>query len=556
MRLSVLRPTADANRLIAPDAITRRELYFFDLYRVFESVLLLGFCFSPLAAGMIVLVTPFTAQLAALAYTLGALALFLQGRRARGDRRRLVYVGLLLDLLAAATALNAINGLDSGIAALTLVTVSCAALLLPRRGAYGFALAAAAAVISAFVLQSGTPGSWTEGVLFGLAYVIVTGLLQLLRRQVSETEERVAQQESDLASLTQLNDLIIRRMRTGVVVVDADNQIHQVNEAAWTLMGSPSQQQRDLATVAPEVSRRLYHWRTFGKADATPVTLAEGMPEVIPRFVRLGAGNEDNTIVFLDDISLLSRQAEQMTLSSLGRLSASIAHEIRNPLAAISYSAQLLAESGEIAEADQRLVEIVRAQCTRVNTIVENILQLSRRERSKPEQIDLSAWTVAFVDEYRSTQPQENDEVRAVVPPRPVQAMVDPGQLQQVVWNLVQNARRYGRLPGEPARVAVVARRLAENGPPVVEVVDRGPGIPKKVAMQIFDPFYTTSEHGTGLGLYIARQLCEANQGALDHVPVAGGGSCFRITLAAAAGVAAKAAPAVTTRGSAVAGAP
>ncbi|MCE3003212.1 MAG: HAMP domain-containing histidine kinase [Xanthomonadaceae bacterium] len=551
MRLSVLRPAADANRLIAPDAITRRELYFFDLYRVFQSVLLLGFCFSPLADRMIVLVTPLTAQMAALAYVLGAVALFLQGRRARGDRRRLVYLGLVLDLLAATTALNAINGLDSGIAALTLVTVACSALLLPLGGAFAFAFLAAMVVLGALGLQAdATPGAWTEGILFGIAYLVVTGLLQLLRRQVHETEERVQQQESDLANLTQLNDLIIRRMRTGVVVVDAGNQIHQVNEAAWTLMGNPAPQQRDLAAVAPEVSRRLYHWRTFGKADATPITLAEGMPEVIPRFARLGAGNEDNTIVFLDDISLLSRQAEQMTLSSLGRLSASIAHEIRNPLAAISYSAQLLAESGEIGDADQRLVEIVRAQCTRVNTIVENILQLSRRERSKPEQIDLSAWTVAFVDEYRGTQPQENDEVRAVVPPRPVQALVDPGQLQQVVWNLVQNARRYGRLPGEPARVAVVARRLAENGPPVVEVVDRGPGIPKKVANQIFDPFYTTSEHGTGLGLYIARQLCEANQGALDYVPVAGGGSCFRITLASALAPA-KAAPVGAPRGGA-----
>jgi two-component system sensor histidine kinase PilS (NtrC family) len=549
--LSVLRPAADANRLITPDAITRRELYFFDLYRVFQSVLLLGFCFSPLADKMIVLVTPFTAQAAAVAYVLGAIALFLQGRRARGDRRRLVYLGLFLDLLAATTALNAINGLDSGIAALTLVTVSCAALLLPPRGAFTFAAVAAGVVLSAFGLQTGAaPGAWTEGALFGIAYLVVTGLLQVLRRQVHETEERVQQQESDLANLTQLNDLIIRRMRTGVVVVDATNQVHQVNEAAWTLMGNPSPQQRDLAAVAPEVSRRLYHWRTFGKADATPLTLAEGMPEVIPRFARLGAGNEDNTIVFLDDISLLSRQAEQMTLSSLGRLSASIAHEIRNPLAAISYSAQLLSESDGIGDADQRLVEIVRAQCTRVNTIVENILQLSRRERSKPEQIDLSAWTMGFVDEYRSTQPQENDEVRAVVPPRPVQALVDPGQLQQVVWNLVQNARRYGRLPGEPARVAVVARRLAENGPPVVEVVDRGPGIPKKVASQIFDPFYTTSEHGTGLGLYIARQLCEANQGSLDHVPVAGGGSCFRITLAAAAAPA-KTAPTVARTGAA-----
>ncbi len=555
MRLSVLRPAADVQRLAAPDAVTRRELYFFDLYRIFEAVLLVGFCFSPLADRMIELVTPLTAQVAALAYLLGALGLFAQGRRARGDRRRLVYLGLMLDLLAAGVALNAVNGLDSGIAALVLVTVSCAALLLPPRGAYGVALVAAATVLAAFGLQVGAnSGYWTEGALFGASYLAVTALLQLLRRQVTETERLVQQQESDLASLTQLNDLIIRRMRTGVIVVDAGNQIHQVNEAAWHLMGNPSPQRRDLGDVAPEVSRRLYHWRTFGKADAAPVALAEGMSEVIPRFVRLGAGNEDNVIVFLDDISLLSRQAEQMTLSSLGRLSASIAHEIRNPLAAISYSAQLLGESESIAEADQRLIDIVRAQCQRVNSIVENILQLSRRERSRPEQIDLCGWALGFVDEYRSTQPQEQDEVRAVTPPRSVQALVDPGQLQQVVWNLVQNARRYGRLPGEPARVAVIARRLSEGGPPVVEVVDRGPGIPRKVAEQIFDPFYTTNEHGTGLGLYIARQLCEANQGTLEYVPVAGGGSCFRITLPAAAPGGRPAAPEPRQRGQAATG--
>jgi two-component system sensor histidine kinase PilS (NtrC family) len=136
----------------------------------------------------------------------------------------------------------------------------------------------------------------------------------------------------------------------------------------------------------------------------------------------------------------------------------------------------------------------------------------------------------SFVDEYRSTNPLDRDEVKAVAQQR-LHAVVDPGQLHQVVWNLVQNARRYGRLPDEAARVAVIARKLAEPGPPVVEIVDRGPGIPRKVAEQIFDPFYTTHEHGTGLGLYIARQLCEANQATLEYVPVAGGGSCFRLTL-------------------------
>jgi two-component system, NtrC family, sensor histidine kinase PilS len=539
-RFIFLRAPGESQANVAPDAMTRREQYFFELYRVFEGTLLVGFCFSPLAENAIAFVSPLVARGIAIFYLIAAVALMLAGRRFARQSVTLVFVGLTIDILTATGVLVAVRGLDTGTATLLLVNLSCGALLLPARLAFG--LAALAAISVTLTMPQGAAasdwgGNLMEGALFGASYLAATMLLQVLRSHVSRTQELVEQQEYALGNLTQLNELIIRRMRTGVIVVDGANQIHQINEAAWSLVGSPPAQQRDLSTIAPELTRRLYHWRTANRAESMPVALAEGMPEVIPRFVRMGAG-EDHAIVFLDDTSLLSRQAEQLTLTSLGRLSASIAHEIRNPLAAISYSVQLLAESEEIPEPDMRLVDIIRAQCQRVNSIVENILQLSRRERSRPEPLDLGQWVLNFVEEYKSTNPLEQDEVRAAIPQRKVVALADAGQLQQIIWNLVQNARRYGRLPDEPARVTVVARGLAENGSPVVEVVDRGPGIPKKVADQVFDPFFTTHEHGTGLGLYIARQLCEANQGSLEYVPVAGGGSCFRIVLPAPAPVA------------------
>ena len=523
------------DRIATADAMTRRELYVFDLYRVFEAAALSAVCFSPLALHVIGDGDPTVPRVLALGYLFGAAALFLLGRRAQGSLRWHVALGLTLDLLIAATAMGALQGLSGAIATLLLVNVSAGALLLESRLAFLAAAFATGAVLGVlgFARAHGDPQAWLEASMFGLGYFAATALCQALRRQVTETQQLVEQRELDLANLSQLNELIIRRMRTGVLVVDSMNRIHRINESAWHLLGNPPQDQRELGEVAPELSRRLYHWRHQGRSDSQPVALAESAPEVIPRFSRLGPA-ADNVIVFLDDTSLLSRQAERLTLSSLGRLSASIAHEIRNPLAAISHSAQLLAESEELPDADVRLVEIIRAQCSRMNEIVENILQLSRREPSRPEPVELANWITAFVDEYRAAHPPGADELRAVINTRGIQALVDPAHLHQVLWNLVQNALRHGRVPGQPARVAVVARRATEGAGVLIEVLDRGPGIPKAVAEHIFEPFFTTHEFGTGLGLYLARQLCEANQAALEYVPVAAGGSCFRITLSPA----------------------
>ena len=207
-----------------------------------------------------------------------------------------------------------------------------------------------------------------------------------------------------------------------------------------------------------------------------------------------------------------------------------LAHEIRNPLAAINYAVQLLEESPDIPTADRRLLEIIRQQGTRMNGIVENVLGLARREHAKPEHVDLGELVRQFVEEYRQGHPLEDDTLQAVTPKGSVPALIDPRQLQQVLTVLVYNALTYGRMPGQPARVSV---RVTQDGSgqPLIEVLDRGPGIPERVQSNLFRPFFTTSSHGTGLGLYIARELCRANQASLDYVPVPGGGACFRLRL-------------------------
>ena len=362
---------------------TRRELYFFNLFRVLQACIYCGLAFSPLAVEWIPLRYPLLARMDGLIYLMFALVAFLQTPLWLPRLKLNVSAAVVGDIVAAMLMIVSVELAQSGISILLMVNIGAAALLLSPRLAGAFATLAAfgqlaQALFLRFELQS-TRHGLLEALLFGLAYFAAAALCFVLGKQMRETEALAEKRGIDLANMSQVNELIIRRMKTGVLLVDDANRIHQLNESAWALIGNPKPDMRDLGAVAPELSRRLYHWRNSGKSDITAVSLAPDTPEVIPRFTRLAPNDDSNVLIFLDDTSLVSRRAEELTLSSLGRLSASIAHEIRNPLAAISYSAQLLAESEDLTLPDKRMVEIINNHCARANDVVENILQLSRR---------------------------------------------------------------------------------------------------------------------------------------------------------------------------------
>ncbi len=514
----------------------RRELYFFNLFRLLEAGILALVAFTPLGPLTVELLYPVVLQAAAVAYLLASVGLLVVGHRNGTKLRRQAALGLLCDIAAFAVALLMINGGEAGISMFMVFNIGAGALILTPTASLGFALVAAAGLTGEYVFNQlfypGNARSIAEPLMFSVTYAAMAIMGQQLRRQMTESRALADKRGEELANLSELNELVIRRMRAGVLVVDGSHQIRLSNEAAWGLMGNPSPDRRDLAEVSPSLHQSLWHWRQGRGEVPKAMTFAEGAPEVLPRFVALSL-TDKLFLIFLDDSRIYSDRAEELTLSTLGRLSASIAHEIRNPLAAISYSAQLLDESTALPDADRRLLEIIHSQCQRMNGIVQNILGLARRERSQTESLELSQFVRRFVDEYRTNHPLETDVLQAAGSSRPLVAMVDPQHLHQVLTILVHNALTYGREPGKPAQVTLSARIDGPNGPPVIDVLDRGPGIPPRVAEQIFGPFFTTSEHGTGLGLYIAKQLCEANLCTLGYHPVPLGGSCFRITLPA-----------------------
>ena len=220
---------------------------------------------------------------------------------------------------------------------------------------------------------------------------------------------------------------------------------------------------------------------------------------------------------------------QQGKLAALGRLSASIAHEIRNPVGAMSHAGQLLAESPVIGDEERRLTDIIRNNSERVSGIINNVLQMSRREATKPTRLLLGDWLDDFLREFCETMQvsiaqigvdeDETDEL---------EVRIDPSHLHQVVWNLCDNALKYGAAR-DGGGIEIKLSRLTPSNRPYLEVADRGPGIDATEADRIFEPFFTGRRGGTGLGLFIARELCQLNGAVLIYEPRAGSGSVFRI---------------------------
>ncbi len=249
--------------------------------------------------------------------------------------------------------------------------------------------------------------------------------------------------------------------------------------------------------------------------------------ELQVHFVPIGTGDPAPTVVFVEDIGRMRAQAQQMKLVALGRLTASIAHEIRNPLSSIGHAAELLDEGAAIAPSERRLLEIIRSNVHRLDRIVQEVLYLNRRDRAQQEAIEAGAYIANFAQDFAVSEKIAVDLLDVQV--RTSQRLwFDRQHLDQVLWNLLRNAWRHGRKQTGSAQLRVEPSPV--QGRLQIEVADDGPGVAREHQAHLFEPFFTTDAQGTGLGLYIARELCEANGAKLEYVEGPGGGR-FRITL-------------------------
>jgi len=454
------------------------------------------------------------------------------------SRRALVFVNTALDTTAICTLLYCSGGVSSGLGILLVIPVGAMSLLAEGRASLAVAALAALGLLTQQILAviAGNAQTYDYSLagMLGAVVFLVALMAWPVSNRLRESEALVRRQEFDLANLAQLSQYIVQRLRESILVVDPSDRIRLINESAARMLGDNiAVPGALLGEVAPRLLYLLSTWRQDGsvilRSGAATFVAADGARVIRPHFAPLGSSEPAPIIVFLEDTGELAAKVQQTKLAALGRLSASIAHEIRNPVGAMSHAAQLLAESPALSTADRRLTEIMQDNSRRVSGIVDNILQLSRREAPRPERFMLDAWIRRFRDEFCNTLQLQWQ--RLIIDPssEDVELRVDGSQLHQIFWNLCQNSVSHALPHAGAAPIELRYGRLAGVGRPYLQVADRGPGIAQADAERIFEPFFTRAAHGTGLGLFLARELAQANAATLLYEAREGGGSIFRI---------------------------
>ncbi len=439
-------------------------------------------------------------------------------------------LNIFSDIIFITLIMHVSGSIGSGIGILLVVSTAAGGLLIGGRCALFFAALASLSILFEHIYSvqshSTTPLFTYTGML-GASYFTIAYLSFILAKRTEQSDQIAYQHKQTISNLEDLNRHIIQNLQSGIIISNSEQKIKMYNEAALSIIGNlihatPPQY---LSEISTQLSNSFYQWTIDNSQNFSLISLAEHK-QIHCRFSLIQTQQDTFHMIILEDIYLYNQQLQQSKLASLGRLTASIAHEIRNPLGAISHASQLLSEAPTLQTEDYRLTEIIQSHCLRMNKIIEDVLQLSRRQLSKREKIQLNLWLDHYLQGFINDTGSSLNNFKISTKATDLWVYMDAGHLKQIFDNLCSNALKYG----DSTQKIIIEISLINNSP-CITLYDNGKPIDQETANHLFEPFFTTSPSGTGLGLYISKELAELNQAKLSYAVTEDNKSSFKLCL-------------------------
>ena len=441
---------------------------------------------------------------------------------------------IIIDIVFIVLLMHAQEGSQSSVGLLLIITIASASLISAGRLALFYAAVASIGILLEQLYRNlfydFSAANYTPAVLLSLGCFATAWLAYSLAKRSQESEQLASQRGLDVQNMAQINALITHEMDDGVLVVDEHFRIKHHNIQAEVLIGNESivennnnesaiWHEKSLADVSPDLNTMLQNWM-----QETEHTLDFAMPNILKlntvsrelrlRFLPISQNRNQGAVIFIDDWSQMHTQAHQVKLAALGRLTANIAHEIRNPLSAISHANQLLQEEDN-GPAVKRMLQIISDNVQRVDQIIKDVLELNRRDRTNQEIIYLENFITDFYAQFCAVEKIPSDCFTLDLKQAETLVSFDRRHLNQILWNLCKNGWRHSKNIENSLKLVVSIS--AKTQTVHIEISDDGDGIPENVRAHLFEPFFTTEKSGTGLGLYIARELADANGAKLQY---------------------------------------
>ncbi len=437
-----------------------------------------------------------------------------------------------IDTIVMVLFIYALGYLQSGFGILLSVPIALLGILAPGRLAIFFAAVASCMLlaISIFQYEYGVLkhiNTFFSAGMYGAIFFATALTAWYFAYWVRMSENLARHRGRELESMQRLNEYIVGRLQYGVIYVDAEMNIKVMNSAARQFFNH----ERDGKELTlRELSNPLYqkYMQFLAKKNKNGVSAAQTVidkPYLQVHFLPTSVVEQAAVLIILDDMAVIAQQVQQLKLAALGRFSASIAHELRNPLGVISHAVQLMEEGGRIDDEDNRLIQLIMNNCNRMNMVIQNVLNVSRRQQAKPQSIHLTQFLKQFKHEFFLINPC--DIILNIPQNKRKTLTFDKGHLEQVLVILCDNAMQHGRDENGKVHITISVKHQGKNL--ILLVSDTGPGIPVAMRNDIFEPFFTTVITGNGMGLFIAKDLCEINQTRLSLTDTEHG-CCFAIT--------------------------